>query len=67
MLLHTVNTTRGGTTSGWEDTWRSYAGHLGTEYWYGRVVGYHWRNNGGLFIFLGNSIAVDCNLANWGR
>lgn len=66
-FLHTINTTRNGTTSGWENTWRSYAGHLGSEFWYGRVVGYHWKSDGGFIRFLGNSTAVDCNLANWGR
>jgi hypothetical protein len=66
-LIHTVNTTKGGTTNGWEYTWRSYAGHLGSEFWYGKVIGYHWRSAGGLILFLGNSVATDCNLANWGR
>lgn len=65
-FLHTVNTTKGGTTNGWEYTWRSYAGHFGSEYWYGSVVGHHYRSDQGWFIFLGNSTATDCNLSNWG-
>lgn len=45
--------------------WRSYAGHFG-EPWYGMVIGYHWKRNGGLVLFLGNRIAYDCNLTQWG-
>lgn len=66
VLLHTINTTRGGTVDGWELTWRSYAGHLGSEFWYGSVIGHHWKSDSGFISFLGNSTAVDCNLANWG-
>jgi hypothetical protein len=65
-FLHTTNTTKNGTTNGWEYTWRSYAGHFGSEYWYGAVVGHHCRSDRGWFIFLGNSTATDCNLRNWG-
>jgi hypothetical protein len=65
-FLHTTNTTlNAGAVGGWEYTWRSYAGHFG-EPWYGMVIGYHWKRNGGLVLFLGNSIAYDCNLAQWG-
>jgi len=66
VFLHTVNTTRGGTTNGWDYTWRSYAGHLGSEFWYGSVIGYHYRNDSGWITFLGNTTASDCNLTNWG-
>ena len=59
VLLHVPN-------SGWSVTWRSYAGHLGTEYWYGYVAGWHWKWNGGKGYFLGLSTATDCNLARWG-
>lgn len=66
VLWHTINTTKGGTTTGWEYTYRSYAGHLGSEFWTGSVMGYHYRNDSGWITFLGNSNATDCNLANWG-
>jgi hypothetical protein len=65
-FLHTTNTTKNGTTNGWEYTWRSYVGHFGSEYWYGTVIGHHYRSDQGFFIFLGNSTATDCNLGNWG-
>jgi hypothetical protein len=65
--LHNVNTTsNAGSTGGWEYTWRSYAGHLGTEYWYGQVTGYHYKKIGGVVSFMGNSWATDCNLSQWG-
>lgn len=66
VFLHTTNTTKGGTTNGWDLTWRSYAGHFGTEFWYGSVIGHHYRNDSGWITFLGNSTATDCNLGNWG-
>ena len=66
-FLHTINTTsNSGSTGGWEYTWRSYAGHFGSEFWYGMVIGHHYKRNGGLVSFLGNSIAYDCNLSEWG-
>jgi hypothetical protein len=66
-FLHTINTVSNtGATAGWENTWRSYAGHLGSEFWYGSVLGYHYQRNGGLVLFLGNSTASDCNLSEWG-
>jgi hypothetical protein len=66
-FLHTINTVASAPDSGgWEYTWRSYAGHLLTEFWYGEVIGDHWRNDYGLYSYLGQSFAYDCNLANWG-
>src|SRR5690606_397342 len=65
VFLHAINTVGKG-QNGWEYTWRSYAGHLGSEFWTRRVVWHHWKNSGGLYIFLGNSIATDCNLPQWG-
>jgi hypothetical protein len=66
-FLHTVNTTsNAGSTGGWEYTWRSYAGHFGTEFYYGTVIGHHYKRNGGLVSFMGNSHATDCNLSEWG-
>jgi hypothetical protein len=52
----------------WENTWRSYAGHLGTEFWYGRVVGSHYiiDMGTGQERYLGISEATDCNLSKWG-
>ncbi len=59
-LLHTPN-------SGWSHTWRSYAGHLGNEFWYGSVAGHHWRWSASTGIALmGISTATDCNLGQWG-
>ncbi|HWW06520.1 hypothetical protein [Collimonas sp.] len=66
-ILHTTNTVNNaGSQNGWEYTWRSYAGHFGSEFWYGSVVGHHWRNDSGFISFLGNSYASDCNLRQWG-
>lgn len=66
-FLHTINTvSKSPSTNGWEYTWRSYAGHFGSEFWYGTVVGHHWRSNYGLYTFMGNSTATDCNLSQWG-
>ncbi|WP_141111242.1 hypothetical protein [Chromobacterium haemolyticum] len=63
--IHNTNTrVYGG--DGWQDTWRSYAGHFGSEFWYGSVVGHHYRNQSSYISFLGNSSAVDCNLSQWG-
>lgn len=65
--IHTINTVVSSPdTNGWQYTWRSYAGHFGTEFWYGQVVGWHWGNSGGLYLFYGNSTATDCNLTQWG-
>ncbi|MCU7937527.1 MAG: hypothetical protein KZQ99_22165 [Candidatus Thiodiazotropha sp. (ex Dulcina madagascariensis)] len=65
-FLHTINTTsNSSSTGGWEYTWRSYAGHFGTEFWYGAVIGHHYKRNG-LVSFLGNTSATDCNLSEWG-
>lgn len=58
--LHSVQGT-------WEYTWRSYAGHLGTEFWYGEVVGSHYQYINGQERNLGVSRATDCNLSNWGN
>lgn len=71
VKLHTINTVKvdangNPITDGWELTWRSYAGHLGSEFWYGVVVGHHYKNEAGIVSFLGNSIATDCNLGEWG-
>lgn len=61
--LHNVNTAaKAPATGGWEDTWRSYAGHLGSEFWYGRVVGYHWAYDAGVVHPLRSTEARDCNL-----
>jgi len=66
-LLHTINTAgTGPVQAGWQNTWRSYAGYLGSEFWYGTVIGHHWRNDSGFISFLGNSTATDCNLGQWG-
>lgn len=64
-LLHVTNTVKPG-GNGWDYTWRSYAGHFASEFWYGSVVGNHYRNDQGFITFLGNSTATDCNLSNWG-
>lgn len=70
VLLHNINTQallpNGQMSNGWYLTWRSYAGHLGTEYWYGAVLGYHYKNDSGFISFLGFSTAKDCNIGNWG-
>lgn len=63
-FLHTINTRVDG-GNGWKDTWRSRAGHWG-EPWYGRVIGYHYKRQGGIISFMGNSYATDCNLSQWG-
>lgn len=66
-LLHTINTAGNGPVeNGWQKTWRSYAGHFGSEFWYGTVIGHHWRAEDGFISFLGNSTATDCNLGQWG-
>lgn len=65
IFLHNTNTVSKG-NNGWEFTWRSYAGHFRSEFYYGRVVGHHWGNDRGWFIFYGNTEAVDCNLRQWG-
>ncbi len=59
VLLHSL-------WSGWQVTWRSYAGHFGSEFWYGTVVGYHWTADYSKVRMLGVSQAVDCNLSHWG-
>ena len=64
--LHNVNTVGKG-QNGWEYTWRSYAGHFASEYWYGTVVGHHYRSDYGFIVFLGNSTASNCNVAQWGQ
>jgi hypothetical protein len=64
-FLHTINTVPNtGSLGGWENTWRSRAGHFG-EYWYGNVIGYHYKRTP-IVAFMGNSYASDCNLAEWG-
>ncbi|WP_124382788.1 hypothetical protein [Ralstonia sp. SET104] len=66
-FLHVVNTvSTSPNTGGWQNTWRSYAGHLGSEFWYGTVIGYHWGNSGGAFFLHGITTASDCNLSQWG-
>ncbi len=54
--------------SGWSPTWRSYAGHLGSEFWYGAVVGYHWRFDTRIRqpVRMAVTTATDCNLRQWG-
>lgn len=67
VWLHNTNTVeRSPGTFGWENTWRSYAGHLGTEFWYGEVIGSHWANEYGIPRLIEHSYANDCNLAHWG-
>jgi hypothetical protein len=70
VLLHNINTQQilssGYLSDGWYLTWRSYAGHLASEFWTGFVIGYHYQNDSGIVKFLGNSVANDCNLSNWG-
>ena len=66
-FLHTINTVSSSpSTGGWQNTWRSYAGHLGSEFWYGKVIGYHWGNSRGAFFLYGTTVASDCNLSQWG-
>ncbi|WP_247537609.1 hypothetical protein [Ralstonia pseudosolanacearum] len=66
-FLHVVNTVSSSPdTGGWQNTWRSYAGHLGSEFWYGTVIGYHWGNSGGAFFMYGTTTSTDCNLSQWG-
>ena len=69
VWLHNINTVaRSPKTNGWEITWRSYAGHFGSEFWTGRVVGYHYiKDEYGIERFIENSEARDCNLSNWGQ
>lgn len=65
-FLHTINTVGKG-DNGWEYSWRSYAGHIASEFWYGQVIGYHYtRDKNGAIKFLGNSVANDCNISQWG-
>ncbi|UTY59468.1 hypothetical protein [Massilia sp. erpn] len=71
VKLHAINTVKVDAngkpiSNGWEMTWRSYAGHLASEFWYGTVVGHHYKSDSGLISFLGNSTATDCNLGEWG-
>ena len=69
VWLHNVNTVaRSPQTRGWETTWRSYAGHFGSEFWSGRVVGYHYiTDKTGIPRLIELSEAHDCNLLNWGQ
>ena len=69
VWLHNINTVaKSPQTSGWEFTWRSYAGHFASEFWTGRVVGYHYIIDGsGIPRFIELSEAHDCNLGNWGQ
>lgn len=61
--LHNVNTVaQSPATAGWQDTWHSCAGHLGSEFWYGRVVGHHWAEDGDWIHPLSVTEARDCNL-----
>lgn len=65
-FLHNTNTTvSSGNIGGWQTTWRSYAGHFASEFWYGVVIGHHYRRSGFVY-FLGNTVASDCNLSQWG-
>lgn len=60
--LHNVNTIESSPkTGGWQDTWRSYAGHFG-EFWYGQVIGYHWTKMQGADWLLAQTFATDCNI-----
>lgn len=63
-LLHIINTyPKAPQARGWEFTWRSYAGHLASEFWWGIVVGYHYGWNGnGKEVYLGGTRATDCNI-----
>lgn len=52
--------------TGWNYTWRSRAGHWG-EYWpYAKVKGFHYRMINNVTIYLGSTLAKDCNLTQWG-
>ena len=67
VLLHTINSVATNPAqNGWEHTWRSYAGHIGSEFFYGTVIGSHWKSDSGLFSMIGESTATDCNLSQWG-
>ncbi len=60
--LHNVNTVESfPKSSGWQDSWRSRAGHFG-EFWYGQVVGYHWTKIEGADWLLAKTFATDCNI-----
>lgn len=64
QFLHEVRTI--GRGDGWDYTWRSYAGHLASEFYYGRVDGFHWVFENGINRNFQNTRAYDCNLAEWG-
>lgn len=55
-----------GISTGWEYTWRSYAGHV-NEGWGGWFVsGMHWRWSSSVGTYwMGSTSAVDCNLTSW--
>lgn len=62
-FLHTVNTVVASPkTDGWQDTWRSWAGHFASEFWYGKVIGSHWAFADGVRYPLRYTEAVDCNI-----
>ncbi len=61
--LHNVNTVeQSPATNGWQDRWCSYAGHFGSEFWFGRVHGYHWvKLNGGDWL-LAETFTTSCDI-----
>ena len=62
-FLHTVNTIAAAPkTNGWQDTWRSWAGHFASEFWYGKVIGSHWAFDKGVPHALWYTEARDCNI-----
>ncbi len=61
--LHNVNTVeQSPATSGWQDRWCSYAGHFGTEFWFGRVHGYHWGKEHGGDWKIAETFTTSCDI-----
>jgi len=65
VFLHTAGAADEGGPA-WHLGWRAYAGHFGSDFWYGRVIGRHYAYRAGMVSFLGTSQATDCNLDQWG-
>lgn len=64
-FLHTASSADDGGAQ-WRLGWRSYAGHFGSEFWHGKVIGQHYAYRSGVISYLGNSYASNCNLREWG-
>ena len=62
-FLHTINSVASHPeTGGWVDSWRGWAGHLASEFWYGHVIGSHWaRDPYGNAYPLAYTVGHDCN------